>query len=72
MDGWNMTGSSVVAVMLVCIGSDDNDWVVVGRSGEGRQQPWHATTTMTTSDDDDHPRLQQIWMTTMTLTKQRL
>ena len=39
MDGWNMTGSSVVAVMLVCIGSDDNDWVVVGRRGEGRQQP---------------------------------
>ena len=25
MDGWNVTGSSVVAAMLVCSGSDDND-----------------------------------------------
>ena len=32
MDGWNVTGISVVAVMLVCSGGDDNDWVVVGRT----------------------------------------
>ena len=25
MDGWNVTGSSIVAAMLVCSGSDDND-----------------------------------------------